>query len=270
MGWGFVAPMGKLMESLSASNLLPRFFMLQGAKDHRPGVVVASIVGFIINLIGFYSDTFNTALQNIAIASAIFAYFANIIAYMKMATTFKQIERDFRSPFGVVGAVFALIMFTLVLISTLFFQDDGFMGGVSDYTTLKAMAIIIVFLTTYYYAFVVGTQKFSNAEQKTVFRLHVFVFNSKKGNKGASTKTGRASPWFYQVLWNGFDSRAKRFSKGDESFLSEHTLSTHPLNPLSQPTLIFSLSTRLLTCPPLSPFSPPPYPPSLTSCGHDR
>ena len=192
--------------------------MLQGVKDHRPGVVVACICGFIINLIGFYSETFNIALQNIAIASAIFAYFANIIAYIKMATIFKQIERDFRSPFGLVGAVFALVVFTLVLISTLFFQPDGFMGGVADYTTLKAMAIIIVFLTMYYYAFVVGTQKFSNAEQKTVFRLHVFVFNSKKGNKGTSGKTSRVSPWFYQRLWNGFDSGAKRFSKGTIPF----------------------------------------------------
>ena len=218
MGWGFIAPMGKLFESLSASNLLPRFFMLQGAKDHRPGVVVACIVCYIINLIGFYSDTFNSALQNIAIASAILAYFANIIAYIKMATTFKQVERDFRSPFGIIGAVFALVVFALVLISTLFFQSDGFMGGVMDYTTLKAMAIILVFLTMYYYAFVVGTQKFSNAEQKTVFRLHVFVFNSKKGNKGASAKSSKGSPWFYQVLWNGFDSRSKRFSKGNRTY----------------------------------------------------
>ena len=225
MGWGFFAPVGKLLQALGQSNLLPRFLCLNGAESHRTGVVVASVIGFVLCIAGYFNRSFGAALQNIAIACGCIQYFANCYAYILLKTTFKQVEREFKSPFGIVGAVLCMFIFMLVLISTLFFQSDGF-RGTGEYTTLIVICGLIVFLAMWYYMFVTGAQRFSPSEQKTVFRLHVYQFNVKKG-KSKESENGifrncapiMAMYGLYATVWNKFDKETKRISKHiDEKF----------------------------------------------------
>ena len=118
-----------------------------------------------------------------------------------------------------------MFIFMLVLISTLFFQADGFMGT-GEYTTLIVMCSLVVFLALWYYTFVTGAQRFSPSEQKTVFRLHVYQFNMKK-NKTKESENGmfqNCAPimmlyGWYATVWNKFDKATKRISKSiDEKF----------------------------------------------------
>jgi amino acid permease len=225
MGWGFFAPVGKLLQALGQSNLLPRFLCLNGAESHRTGVVVGCVIGLILCIAGHFNESFGAALQNIAISCGCIQYFANCYAYILLKTTFKQVEREFKSPFGIVGAVLCMCIFMLVLISTLFFQSDGY-TGTKEYTTLTVMCALIVFLAVWYYTFVTGAQRFSPSEQKTVFRLHVYQFNMKK-NKPKESENGifqncapiMAMYALYATVWNKFDKETKRMSKSiDEKF----------------------------------------------------
>ena len=231
MGWGFFAPVGKLLQALGQSNLLPRFLCLNGAESHRTGVVVGCAMGLVLCIIGYFNASFGAALQNIAIASGCIQYFANLYAYILLKTTFKQVERDFKSPFGIPGAVLCMCIFMLVLISTLFFQSDGHLGT-GEYTTLIVMCALVVFLALWYYTFVTGAQRFSPSEQKTVFRLHVYQFNMKK-NKTKESEIGifqncapiMAMYALYATLWNKFDKTTKRISKNiDEKFDANYAL----------------------------------------------
>ena len=74
--------------------------------------------------------------------------------------------------------------------------------------------------------FVTGAQRFSPSEQKTVFRLHVYQFNVKKG-KSKESENGifrncapiMAMYGLYATVWNKFDKETKRISKHiDENF----------------------------------------------------
>ena len=47
---------------------------------------------------------------------------ADFVAYYKLATTFRNLPREYRSPFGLYGAYLGAFIVALVLISTLFFQ----------------------------------------------------------------------------------------------------------------------------------------------------
>ena len=174
MAWGFIVPTGKLLSSLATSNLLPSFFMLRGAKSPRKGILVGCTIGYLICLIGFYVPAFSAALQPIAIASSNLCYFSNLWAFYKLRTTFGMLPREYKSPYGLIGAGFCLCVFVLVFISTVFFQGDP------TYTCLISMIGIMGVLCLYYYCFAKHTQTFSKDEQKTVFRLHVIVFNMRK------------------------------------------------------------------------------------------
>ena len=153
MGWGFVVPTGKLLQSLAASNLLPSMFMLRGAPSPRRGVFVGCLIGYVICLIGFFQPSFSTALQNIAISCGMLCYFNTFFIFYKLRTTFSSLPRKYHSPFGMTGAVFASTVFALVLISAMFFQESD-----DTDTTLVAMIAIIVMLSLYYFCFAKAKQ----------------------------------------------------------------------------------------------------------------
>ena len=153
MGWGFIAPTGKLLQSLAASNLLPSMFMLRGAPSPRRSIFVGCLIGYVICLIGFYQPTFSAALQNIAISCAMLCYFNTFYIFYKLRTTFSCLPRKFRSPFGLLGAAFAATVFALVLISTVFVQESD-----TTYTTLIAMIALVFSLSMYYFWFAKAKQ----------------------------------------------------------------------------------------------------------------
>ena len=182
MAYGFIMPTSKLMQSLATSNLLPSFFMLRGAKTNRRGIIMTFITGYVICLIGFYVPEFAVAQQPIAVACGCVCYLADFAAYYKIRTTFGNLPRDYRSPFGLYGSYLGALIMALVLISTLFFQSDGspVVGGTEHYVTVTSMCIILGALTFYYEFFARKYQTFSKDEERTVFRLHVIIFNARK------------------------------------------------------------------------------------------
>ena len=226
MGWGFFAPVGKLLQALGQSNLLPRFLCLNDAESHRTGVVVGCAMGLILCIVGHFKASFGAALQNIAISCACIQYFANLYSFISLKTTFKQVEREFKSPFGITGAVICMCIFMLVLISTLFFQSDGFMGT-RQYTTLTTICVIVMLLSLWYFLFVTGAQCFSPSEQKTVFRMHVYQFNMKKNKSREEVSTCDKCSAFvylrsiYATAWNKFDMETKRISKSIDEKMDE-------------------------------------------------
>ena len=153
MAWGFIVPIGKILQSLASSNLLPPVVMLNGTPSLRRGIVVGCLIGYVICLIGFFRPSFNESLQNIAISCAMLSYFNTFFTFYKLRTTFSCLPRKFRSPFGLPGSFLASAVFFLIRISTAFFQVSD-----TEHVTLNAMIIIIVLLTVYYFGFAKAKQ----------------------------------------------------------------------------------------------------------------
>ena len=112
-------------------------------------------------MIGYLHPVFSAALQPIAIASAMLCYFSNIWAFYKLRTTFGMLPREYKSPYGLIGAAYCFSVFVLVFVSTIFFQGD------TTYTCLISMIGIMGILFLYYMCFAKHEQTFSKDEQKT-------------------------------------------------------------------------------------------------------
>lgn len=195
MGWGFMTPIGMLLRSMSDSNLLPSILMLKDTTDkksYKSSMVIGCLLSYTVCLLGFFIPSFKAAVQNIAIACGVLVYLTNFLAYYKFSITYSMVERNFKSPFGTLGAVFACSMFILVLISVLFSQNDSAM------IELKSMVVVLVILTLYYFYFVKNTQKFSKDEDKTFFKFHLIKTNTRKAK--AMSNPGRKSRNFSNIL----------------------------------------------------------------------
>ncbi len=167
MAFGFILPTAKLFQAMSCSKLIPQ--ELGGTKINVAFCYTLPI-SFALCLCGFYIPNFN--IENIPIFFAMFTYLSDLFAYCKMQTEFTSMEREFRSPFGIVGSVFAGLVFILCAISIAAFQ--------TDFLVLEFAAVFWVLLSVYYFAYAKNRQIFSDEEQKTLLTLHVISLNRRK------------------------------------------------------------------------------------------
>jgi len=84
MAWGFLVPTGNLLQSLAASNILPRPFLMHGTDGYARGVAVCCVLSLVINAMAYGNPAFSKALLSIAVASGIVTYLANFVAYYKV------------------------------------------------------------------------------------------------------------------------------------------------------------------------------------------
>jgi ethanolamine permease len=180
MAWGFVLPYGRLLHSMSKSNILPSYLCLMSQKTDHLAVIVGSVFSYLLCLLSFYNPSINLNLIPILLSFVI--YISDFYAYYRMKTDFSNIQRDYRSPFGVPGAVFGSLVFGFGLISSI-----GFSG---DYWTIVYVIGMFVLLSIYYVGFAHNAQIFSAEEQQSLVVLHVILFNKRKrmrmakGNRG--------------------------------------------------------------------------------------
>ena len=179
MAYGFVYPSGKLLQSLSNSNLVPMIFNLSSQDNPKRAVIYCAVFGYIICLIGLFIPNFSNTLSSICILTAYMTYFSILYGFAMMRIKFDFIEAKFKSPVGIPGAIFASVIFGLGFISSIGFQDD-------HYITVIITTILIFLLTIYYYGFAMKDQKLSVDEHKSVFRLHVVKYNTNRRSAGSS------------------------------------------------------------------------------------
>ena len=88
-----------------------------------------------------------------------------------MKVKMNKLKREFHSPFGITGAVFAGLVFLMGIISIIGFQDDNYP---------MVFFIISLFSFSIYYQFIKNDQTLNPEEEKTMFVAHVinrfFIF----------------------------------------------------------------------------------------------
>ncbi len=174
--FGFLIPASKLIQSMSQSQLIPQKIAL-----YLPSCCAAKlwslVLSYCIFLISFYYDPL--FLVNIPILFAMVTYLSNLYAYYRLQTDLNSAaEKEFVSPFGIVGAVFAGILFTACLIAVCVYDVFAFMVVVA----------ITIFLSMYYFMYAKHTQKFSEQEQKTLLNFHVIQTNRRRRLKRPVTQ----------------------------------------------------------------------------------
>lgn len=169
--FGFIFSYGRLLESLAQSGLFPTVFSrTNSAGQPYVAMLACSLLGYVICLVAFYVPFVALQLFNICVLLAFGCYVCQSYSYYMVYTRFANIQRDYRSPFGLYGAAYAAAVFSLGILAVIFFQGDG---GFAIITVI----IFQVIFSAWYYLVVVKTQKFSPDEATIMFRAYVINAN---------------------------------------------------------------------------------------------
>ena len=166
--YAFIYAYGKLFVAMASSKLLPSVVGLRSEVSETPyaGLIAGSLVGYGICLLVFYVPWIGHQLFNICILSAFMAYIAQCIGYILLQYKYSNLAREFRSPLGIPGAVYSILVWTLGIVSVIGFQGD-------KQFALIVFVCVCLLSTLFYFSWSKNRQTFSDDECKILFVAHV-------------------------------------------------------------------------------------------------
>jgi len=132
-------------------------------------LMVGSIIGYVICVVVYFNPIVGGQIFNVCMLSSFLGYISQCVGFIAMQTKFQNIKREFHSPFGIFGAVYAMLVFSLCVLSVVAFQTD-------QYALICIVSLQIV-LAMYYFGYAKFRQTFSPEESKIMFVAHVITHN---------------------------------------------------------------------------------------------
>jgi len=140
---------GRQIYSLSRAGYFPHFLSVTHGKHKTPNValIAGALVGLAVMLVMWFTKGGQNAgafiggvLLNMAVFGAMFSYLLQGLTFIQLRRKFPKIERPYRSPFGVPGAVLTVIIAAL----TIGFQlaDPVYRDGVIGVAIWYGIAIL--------------------------------------------------------------------------------------------------------------------------------
>lgn len=138
---------GRQIYSLSRAGYIPHFLSVTDNEHKTPNVALAAgaLVGFVVMLVIWFAQGGAAAgtyiggtLLNMAVFGAMFSYLLQGLTFLQLRRRFPNIDRPYKSPFGVIGAGLTVI----IAIVTIIFQltdplyQQGIIGVVIWYLLL--------------------------------------------------------------------------------------------------------------------------------------
>ena len=118
---------GRNIFSLSRAGYYPHALSVTDANRNTPHValVTGAVIGFVAAYILYEwgTGTVGAALLSMAVFGAVISYFLQTVSFVLLRRDLPDIERPYRSPLGVPGAVVAGIIAAISLVA-LFWNDD--------------------------------------------------------------------------------------------------------------------------------------------------
>jgi amino acid transporter len=140
-------------------------FLLFAGKIVSTGNIYLCVYSFRLSnaVYSFYRLKFQQIYENeynVGMLAAYTAYTSQCIGMINFRTKLGKLKRKFKSPFGILGVIFAGILFSCGIISIIGFQKDyGF--------SIVSFCILIALFSVYYY-FVKDSQTLSPEEGKLI------------------------------------------------------------------------------------------------------
>ncbi|AZO36459.1 MAG: amino acid permease [Mesorhizobium sp.] len=140
---------GRQIYSLSRAGYFPHFLSVTHGEHKTPNValIAGSLVGFVVMLVIWFAQGGEAAgtyiggtLLNMAVFGAMFSYLLQGLTFLQLRNRFPNIERPYRSPFGVPGASLTVI----IALITIGFQltDPLYRQGIIGVAVWYGLAII--------------------------------------------------------------------------------------------------------------------------------
>ncbi|MBC7725513.1 MAG: amino acid permease [Burkholderiaceae bacterium] len=126
---GIMFAYGRNMYSLSRAGYYPKFFSLTG-KRQTPWValIVGAVIGFLallaLDILSIVNEGVGAVagaiILNIAVWGAVVAYFLQMVSFVILRRKYPNVDRPYRSPWGVPGAITAAAISFLIFLGFLF------------------------------------------------------------------------------------------------------------------------------------------------------
>jgi ethanolamine permease len=118
---------GRQIYSLSRAGYIPRFLSLTHGERNTPHValIAGAALGYAVTLVIWQlgqQSPVGAVLLNMAVFGAVISYVLQLVSFVMLRVRFPHIERPYRSPFGIGGAVVAMLI-ALITLVTLFVVD---------------------------------------------------------------------------------------------------------------------------------------------------
>jgi ethanolamine permease len=139
---------GRVLFALSRAGYIPRWLSLTG-KNKTPYLALLSgaVIGLICaTLITLFDEgaSVGAVLLNMAVFGAVISYAMVMASYIKLRISRPDLERPYRSPLGIPGAVIGLLLSVIALVST--FLDKEYRPGVYGVAIFLGAGIIYFFV----------------------------------------------------------------------------------------------------------------------------
>jgi ethanolamine permease len=159
--FGFMFFYGRQLRAMGNAGLVNPILgqSLPGYKTPFNGLLFGSIIGYAICLPCYFFPSFGGHLFQMSMLCCSMIYLSQFASYVVFKTLLGNIKREYESPLGIAGAIVGTLVFLLVMISIVFFQEDFY--------TLIAF-VIFTLLSTIYYSLIVKDRQFFSIEEKTV------------------------------------------------------------------------------------------------------
>ena len=166
--YGFVNAGGRVVISMARSGLFPKIFREQYGKYRTPyiALLLSGAIGYALCILVFFFPIVNLYLFNICMSSAFFAYIAQLVGYIVFRLKYSPHEKHFKSPLGVFGAVYGILVFTLAFIGVIGYQND-------NYVAIISFTIMLTSYTVYYLIYAKKRQTFSSEEKSIFLFVHI-------------------------------------------------------------------------------------------------
>mmetsp|Transcript_37549 Transcript_37549/g.74763 ORF Transcript_37549/g.74763 Transcript_37549/m.74763 type:complete len:667 (+) Transcript_37549:121-2121(+) len=152
-----------------------------------PALLLGAIIGYGVGLrYHFYKALKQESLFSVALIGAMLAYISQFVSFIMLRWYYPTIKREFVSPLGVYGAIYGIVVFSLVLAVLL---------GLQASLSWIAFIVFIVLLVVYYFTVVIHRQVFSEDEKTVLFKAYLMKTNRQRAGRlrvGHQTRT-RAS-----------------------------------------------------------------------------
>lgn len=125
---------GRQIYSLSRAGYFPQVLSLTHSSRKTPAValITGAVIGYVFALVIHFAgsdSSVGAALLNMAVFGAVIAYIFQMVSFIRLRSHFAQMKRPYRSPLGLIGAWFALLVSVVTLVA-LFVVDPAYRPAV--------------------------------------------------------------------------------------------------------------------------------------------
>mmetsp|Transcript_25991 Transcript_25991/g.28363 ORF Transcript_25991/g.28363 Transcript_25991/m.28363 type:complete len:613 (-) Transcript_25991:559-2397(-) len=179
IAFGFMFCYGRQSLSMAESGFLPKHFGWTTPYFGTPwvGLIIGVIFCFCLNILVHYNSYFYQLEYNLSLLAAYFVFVNACIAYIVFSYTYSSLAREFVSPLGKIGAVCAILVFSLCGLAIIWL----------DQMEIILIGVNFIVGSIYYFCFVAQHQVFSKEEQDNLFKAYVINANIAKKNHKKAT-----------------------------------------------------------------------------------